>query len=77
MAIKFCVNLDKSTLETLPMMKTVFGASPHFFLIPRLKTPMKGHHFGTVDEVKDACTEALKDIREKAYCEASDASKSH
>ena len=115
MAIKFCVKLDKSAVETLPMMKTAFGedclsgrqvyrwheaflegreeisdearagrplmttaaflmirflvdskvptipqppyspdvASPDFFLFPRLKTPMKGHHFGTVKKVKE------------------------
>ena len=27
-------------------------ASPDFLLFPRLKTPMKGHHFGTVDKVR-------------------------
>ena len=47
-------------------------APPDFFLFPRLKTPMKGHHFGTVDKVKEACTKALKDIPEKTYCDAFD-----
>ena len=28
---------------------------------------MKGHHFGTVEKVKETCTKALKDIPEKAY----------
>jgi hypothetical protein len=27
---------------------------------------MKGHHFGTVGEVKEACTKALKEIPEEA-----------
>ncbi|PNF33581.1 hypothetical protein B7P43_G14689 [Cryptotermes secundus] len=51
-------------------------APPDFFLFPRLKTPMKGHHFGTVDEVKEACTKALKDILKEAYHDAFDAWKS-
>lgn len=37
-----------------------------FFLFPRMKTPMQGHDFGTVNKVKKACTKALRDIPEKA-----------
>ena len=51
-------------------------ASPDFFLFPHLKTPMNGHHFRTVDKLKEACTKALKDILEKAYRDAFDAWKS-
>jgi hypothetical protein len=38
---------------------------------------MKGHNFGTVDKVKEACTKALKDILEEAYRDAFNAWKSH
>lgn len=31
---------------------------------------MKGHHFGTVDKIKEACTRALMDIPEDTYCDA-------
>ena len=37
---------------------------------------MKGHHFGTIDKVKEACTMDLKDISEKAYRDAFNAWKS-
>ena len=42
-------------------------------LLPRLKTPMKGHHFGSVGKVKEAYIKALKYIPEKAYRDAFDA----
>lgn len=46
------------------------------FVFPRLKTPINGNHFGTVDNVKDACTRTLKDIAEEAYRNVFDAWKS-
>ncbi|KAJ8938980.1 hypothetical protein NQ318_003673 [Aromia moschata] len=42
-------------------------APPDFFLCPRLKTPMKGHHFGSVKNIQKACADALKAIPENDY----------
>ncbi|GFW15117.1 HTH_48 domain-containing protein [Trichonephila clavipes] len=33
-----------------------------FFLFPKVKTALKGRHHGTLDDVKRACTHALKDV---------------
>jgi hypothetical protein len=33
-----------------------------FFLFPKLKTHLKGHHFGTVENVQAAATRALNNI---------------
>ncbi|PNF27361.1 hypothetical protein B7P43_G02438 [Cryptotermes secundus] len=55
---------------------TVLTVLTDFFLFPHLKSTMKGHHFGTVDKVKEACTKALKDITKEAYHDAFDAWKS-
>ncbi|GFS82630.1 histone-lysine N-methyltransferase SETMAR [Trichonephila clavipes] len=32
------------------------------FLFPKVKTALKGRHHGTLDDVKKACTHALKDV---------------
>jgi hypothetical protein len=45
-------------------------APPDFFLFPRLKGPLKGHHFETVENIQAACTAELKSIPEEAYSEA-------
>ena len=65
--------LSDSKVPTIPQPLYSPDVAPlDFFLFPRLKTPMKGHHFVTVEKVKEACTEALKDIPEKAYRDAID-----
>jgi hypothetical protein len=38
-----------------------------FFLLPRLKSSSKGHHFGTVKNVQAAVTNALKEIPVQAF----------
>ncbi|KAJ8962268.1 hypothetical protein NQ318_018246 [Aromia moschata] len=48
-------------------------APPGFFLFPRLKTPMKGQHFGSVKNIQKAYTDALKAIPENDYRAAFDA----
>jgi len=55
--------LAKQTVATLP--QTPYSpdlAPPYFFLFPRLKSSLKGHHFGTVKNVQAAVTNALKEI---------------
>ncbi|PNF23608.1 hypothetical protein B7P43_G04760 [Cryptotermes secundus] len=65
----FLTNSKVPMIPQLPYSPVV--APSVFFLFPRLKTPMKGHHFWTVDEVKEAYTKALKDIPDEAYHDAS------
>ncbi|GFV21827.1 histone-lysine N-methyltransferase SETMAR [Trichonephila clavipes] len=36
--------------------------SSRLFLLPKEKTALKGRHHGTLDDVKRACTHALKDV---------------
>jgi len=38
-----------------------------FFLLPKLKTHLKGHHFGTVENVQAAATRALNNISSKDF----------
>ncbi|GFX57260.1 putative transposase [Trichonephila clavipes] len=33
-----------------------------FFLFPKLKNPLKGHHFGTLENIQTAVTDQLKAI---------------
>jgi hypothetical protein len=40
-------------------------ASCDFFLFPKLKTHLKGHHFGTVENVQAAATKALYNTSSK------------
>lgn len=69
--------LAKTGVTTIPQPPySPDVAPPDFFLFPRLKTPMKGKHFGSVDNIKAATTRALKDIPEKDFCAAFDAWKS-
>ena len=38
-----------------------------FFLLPKLKKPMKGQRFATIEEIKTALLEELKAIPKSAY----------
>ena len=42
-------------------------APADFFLFPKVKSSLKGHHHGTLSAVKEACTRTLKDLPESAY----------
>lgn len=63
-----------STISQPPYSPDV--APPDFFLFSRLKLLMKGRHFETVDNVKKACTKAIKNILRKVQRDAFDAWKS-
>jgi hypothetical protein len=55
--------LAKQTVATLPQPPySPDLALPDFFLFPRLKSSLKGHHFGTVKNLQAAVTNALKEI---------------
>ena len=43
-------------------LELVWAVPPDFFLSTRLKSSLKGHHFGTVKNVQAAVTNALKEI---------------
>jgi transposase len=38
-----------------------------FFLFPNMKNRLKGHHFGTVDNIKGAATEVLNGLMEEDF----------
>ena len=38
-----------------------------FFLFPRLKNHLKGHHFGTLDNIQKSVTDGLKGIPAEAF----------
>jgi len=38
-----------------------------FFLFPWLKNHLKGHHFGTLDNIQKSVTDELKDIAAEAF----------
>ena len=55
--------LAKQTVAMLPQPPySPDLVPPDFFLFPRLKSSLKGHHFGTVKNVQAAMTNALKEI---------------
>ncbi|GFT71176.1 mariner Mos1 transposase [Trichonephila clavipes] len=56
-------NLTKNGIVAIPQLPYSPDLSPaDFFLSPKVKTALKGRHHGTLDDVKRACTHALKDI---------------
>lgn len=61
----FVVNehLAKQGIVTIPQPPYSPDLAPaDFFLFPKVKTALKGRHYGTLDAVKAACTRALKDV---------------
>ena len=55
--------LAKQTVAMLPQPPFSPDLTPpDFFLIPRLKSSLKGHHFGTVKNMQAAVTNAPKEI---------------
>ena len=42
----------------------------HFFLFPKLKTTLKGHHFQTIEEIQENVIRELRTITESAFQEA-------
>jgi len=57
---EFLVKQTVATLTQPPYSPDL--APPDFFLLPQLKSSLKGHHFGTVENVQAAVTNALKGI---------------
>lgn len=51
-------------------------APADFFLFPKVKSALKGHHHGTISVVKQATTRCLKEVPESAYQGAFEAWKS-
>ncbi|GFY31146.1 uncharacterized protein TNCV_4360531 [Trichonephila clavipes] len=55
-------HLTKNGIVTIPQSPYSPNLAPaDFFLFPKVKTVLKGCHHGTQDDVKRACTHALKD----------------
>ena len=70
--------LAKQTMATLPQPPySPVLAPPDFFLFPQLKSILKGHHFGTVENVQAAVTNALKGIPVQDFQASYDAWHNH
>jgi len=70
--------LAKQTVATLPQPPYSPDLAPtDFFLFPRLKSSLKGHHFGTVENVQAAVTNALKGIPVQDFQASYDAWQNH
>ncbi|GFT34292.1 uncharacterized protein TNCV_2157561 [Trichonephila clavipes] len=55
--------LTKNVIVTIPQPPySPELATADFFLFPKVKTALKKCHHGTLDDVKRACTHALKDV---------------
>ena len=60
--------LAQNNITTLPHPPYSPGlASCDLFLFPKLKTHLKGHHFGTVENVQAAVTRALNNISSEDF----------
>ncbi|PRD33464.1 UNVERIFIED_CONTAM: hypothetical protein NCL1_17490 [Trichonephila clavipes] len=56
-------HFTKNGIVTIPQPPYSPNLAPAvFFLFPKRKTALKGRHNGTLDDVKRACTHALKDV---------------
>ncbi|GFV74843.1 uncharacterized protein TNCV_1040811 [Trichonephila clavipes] len=71
-------HLTKNGIVTIPQPPYSPDLAPaDFFFFPIVKTTLKGCHHGTLDDVKRACTHALKDILVGDFQEAYEAWKCH
>jgi len=60
--------LAQNNITTLPHPLYSLDLAPcDFFLFPKLKTHLKGHHFGTVENVQAAATRALNNISSEDF----------
>ena len=60
--------LAQHNITTLPHPPYSPDLAPcDFFLFPKLKTHLKGHHFGTVENVQAAATRALNNISSEDF----------
>jgi len=60
--------LAQHNITTLPHPPYSPDLAPcDFFLFPKLKTHLKGHHFGTVENVQAATTRALNNISSEDF----------
>ena len=60
--------LVEENIPVLPQPPYSPDLSPcDFFLFPRLKNHLKGHHFGTLDNIQKSVTDELKGIPAEAF----------
>ena len=60
--------LAQNNITTLPHPPYSPDLAPcDFFLFPKLKTHLKGHHFGTVENVQAAATRVLNNISSEDF----------
>ncbi|KYN28546.1 hypothetical protein ALC57_02036 [Trachymyrmex cornetzi] len=62
--INFCVKNGIKCSKTLEMLTVAYGEST---LSKKLKRPMKGRRFATIEEIKAASLEELKAIPKSAF----------
>ncbi|GFU34566.1 uncharacterized protein TNCV_1992971 [Trichonephila clavipes] len=71
-------HLTKNGIVTIPQPFYSPDLDPaDFSLFPKVKTALKGRHHGTLDNVKRACTQALKDVSVGDFQGAYEAWKRH
>ena len=60
--------LTEKSIPVVPQPPCSPDLSPcDFFLFPRLKKNLKGHHFGTLDNIQKSVTDELKGISAEAF----------
>lgn len=60
--------LTRKNIPVVPQPPYSPDLSPcDFFLFPKLKSYLKGHHFGTIENIKENVTAQLKDIPVSAF----------
>jgi histone-lysine N-methyltransferase SETMAR len=58
----------KKSIHVVPQPPHSPDLSPcDFFLFPQLKNHLKGHHFGTLDNIQKSVTDELKGIPAEAF----------
>jgi len=70
--------LAEKSIPVVPQPPYLPDLSPcDFFLFPRLKNHVKGHHFGTLDNIQKSVTDELKGIPAEAFRHCKEQWKQH
>jgi len=68
MAVSINEFLAEKSIHVVPQPPYSLDLSPcDFFLFPWLKNHLKGHHFGTLDNIQKSVTDKLKGILAEAF----------
>ena len=66
-SVKKVPGIDHSKSPLKEMVKNLFHAKLAFFFFPKLKLPLRGTHFQSIEDIKENSQQELKSIPENAF----------